>query len=460
MKQTWYSIIHIFLFFIALIFVMIRRLFIFLRLNKTSTYHILNHLEKTIFLRLQSQKRINTTNLILLALKRIKSRRTSTNIAILGMGIGVSLIIFMIGMIEGVERTIIQTAFDLDEQRQIIVTKDDTAQQSITSKTYYDIVDLPNVEGVLPITSLIGALESDLGPIYAAGYAVDRVFLSFSSDRMIAGVPLSFVNSSNPDAIDIVVNRTMADHLRLDSESFEPQQISSTIFPAVSGSSQPRNRSVPTKLRVVGIINETTPEPYFYLSNQAIADYPFLNYLNQLNVLVADQDQLETVRQQIKSLGFHTLSVADTIEEIDRIFAVVQLVVSALGGIALIVAILSIFNSLTMSLIDRTEEIGFMKIIGMNSIEIKDLFLTESLLLSVIGTLLGLGLGILGGCLVSGVYMLLAVSYQYPPYFFFYLSPVIIVIALASATAIGFITGWLPAKRAAKISALNSIRYE
>ncbi|EKE15442.1 MAG: hypothetical protein ACD_12C00016G0001, partial [uncultured bacterium] len=123
-------------------------------------------------------------------------------------------------------------------------------------------------------------------------------------------------------------------------------------------------------------------------------------------------------------------------------------------------AALGMFNTLTVSLLERTHEIGMMKAIGMKSVEVHDLFLTESMIMGVFGGLGGLLFGIIIGKILSLILTVFAVfkgvgfiDITYIPFSFVFL------IILLSLT-VGIITGIYPAHRATKISALDALRYE
>jgi ABC-type antimicrobial peptide transport system permease subunit len=118
------------------------------------------------------------------------------------------------------------------------------------------------------------------------------------------------------------------------------------------------------------------------------------------------------------------------------------------------------FNTLTISLLERTHEVGMMKAMGVKSNEIQELFLTESMIMGVFGGLGGLVLGFITGKVVSVLLSLFAIfkgvgflDIAYIPFGFVLLIAVLSVI-------VGLATGIYPSQRATKISALDALRYE
>ena len=159
-------------------------------------------------------------------------------------------------------------------------------------------------------------------------------------------------------------------------------------------------------------------------------------------------------------MGYVTRSVADTVDQINSLFATARTVLMLLGMVALSVAALGMFNTLTVSLLERTREVGLMKAMGMKSWEVQELFLTESMLMGFLGGLLGIIVGFITGKLVGMALSFFAIfkGVGYIDISYVPLSFVIVIIFLS--LLVGIVTGIYPAKRATKISALNALRYE
>ncbi|OGG12731.1 hypothetical protein A2875_02265 [Candidatus Gottesmanbacteria bacterium RIFCSPHIGHO2_01_FULL_46_14] len=209
---------------------------------------------------------------------------------------------------------------------------------------------------------------------------------------------------------------------------------------------------------IIGVIPEEKT-PFFYVPFLDLRSLGIANY-SQAKVVVKDQNALDKTRRQIESMGYMTRSVADTVAQINSLFATARTVLMLLGMVALSVAALGMFNTLTVSLLERTREVGLMKAMGMKSSEVQELFLTESMIMGFFGGILGIMLGGVLGILVSIMLSFFAiirgvgiVNISYIPL------PFILVIIFLSLL-VGLVTGIYPARRATKISALNALRYE
>ncbi len=209
---------------------------------------------------------------------------------------------------------------------------------------------------------------------------------------------------------------------------------------------------------VAGVIEEGT-SPQMYVPLEDLTGLGITNF-SQAKVLAAKQEELTGVRQQIDNLGYKTTSVADTVEQIDKLFATVRIVLASFGLVALTVASLGMFNTLTVSLMERTREVGVMKAMGMRSVEVKELFLAEAMIMGllggVFGVLAGWAMGKSLGLLLSTISIARgvgAIDVSYIPWQF-------VVFVLSLSFIVGVATGIYPARRARRISALNALRYE
>ena len=217
-------------------------------------------------------------------------------------------------------------------------------------------------------------------------------------------------------------------------------------------------QSAPVSYTIAGIIPDNKT-PIIYVPLADIRELGVDNY-SQVKIVVAGQDQISPVRKHIELLGFKTSSVADTVNQIERLFSSLRLLLAIIGFVALTIAALGMFNTLTISLLERTHEIGMMKVIGMRSEEVQDLYLSESMIMGILGGLSGLIIGYGAGKLISIGLTALSVTKGYGVIDISFIPlPFVILIMLLSGV-VGLLTGIYPARRATKISALDALRYE
>lgn len=101
------------------------------------------------------------------------------------------------------------------------------------------------------------------------------------------------------------------------------------------------------------------------------------------------------VQKKLEAMGYHTLSVMDRMQDIRKFFVFMEALLAAVGTVALVVAGIGILNTLTMTVMERYQEIGIYKSIGASNGDIRWMFLVEA---AVVGLLGGVG-----GLLLAGV---------------------------------------------------------
>lgn len=213
-----------------------------------------------------------------------------------------------------------------------------------------------------------------------------------------------------------------------------------------------------TKYIIRAVIEEGS-SPVIYVPITDITSLGITNY-SQAKLTVKDKGELSKVRQQVDNLGYKTTSVADTVAQIDRLFGTARAVLATFGLVALVVASLGMFNTLTVSLMERTREVGVMKAMGMQSQEVKELFLAEAMVMGILGGVFGVLMGFVAGKMLGVVLSAFAIVKGVGWIDVSYIPPLFVAFVLLLSFIVGVVTGIYPARRATKISALDALRYE
>jgi putative ABC transport system permease protein len=146
---------------------------------------------------------------------------------------------------------------------------------------------------------------------------------------------------------------------------------------------------------------------------------------------------------------FSIISQEDILSTLTQVTNTMTIFLAAIAGISLVVGGIGIMNMMLTSVTERTREIGLRKAIGAKNKEILAQILTESVLL----TFLGGAVGIFFGWLISlGISKFAQISTQ--------VSISSVILAFSVCTAIGIFFGWWPAKKAARLSPIEALRYE
>ncbi|KXL52532.1 macrolide export ATP-binding/permease protein MacB [Anaerotignum neopropionicum] len=178
------------------------------------------------------------------------------------------------------------------------------------------------------------------------------------------------------------------------------------------------------------------------------------NEYEQVLVKVNDIKNVQAVQQQIKDMGYRASSLSDELDAMKETTKMLRMVLGAIGAISLVVAAIGITNTMVMAIYERTREIGIMKVIGASLRDIKLLFLTEAAFIGFAGGIVGVGVSFATSNLVNFVAMRQGSDMNSSIPLWLYLG------SIGFATVIGILSGYLPAKRAMKLSALSAIKTE
>lgn len=175
---------------------------------------------------------------------------------------------------------------------------------------------------------------------------------------------------------------------------------------------------------------------------------------NRIRAVLRDNHNLDNPGNDLSKDDFSVASQEDTVKSADTIGTILQTLLGSIASISLLVAGVGIMNIMYVTVTERTREIGLRKAIGAKRRDILGQFLAEAIFLTVtaglIGVLLGIGLSWLAIQIIS--------SFQ--PGWTFALPWNGIVLGFGVSTLIGVIFGYFPARKAAKMSPIEALRYE
>ena len=178
-------------------------------------------------------------------------------------------------------------------------------------------------------------------------------------------------------------------------------------------------------------------------------------------VRVNDPVALADVRNKLKQMGLGSFSIVDQLDQIRTVFLIINSILGLLGGISLLVASFGIANTMIMSILERTREIGIMKAIGAEDREIKLIFFFEAAVIGVIGGVIGS----IAAWVIDVVANRLAYRFILKPQGasfvdFFHLPPWLWLGAILFALSVSILAALYPAARAARIDPVRALRHD
>lgn len=381
-------------------------------------------------------------------------------LTMLGIIIGVGSVITVVAIGQGGE-AVLKSQFTGEENTIDLFyqpTDEEIEQDSsilfddaFTSEDIKLIEDLPEVEKVVTTSS-----ES-----------ADVRHIRESTDAMVIGINQGYIDVQGIDidqgrnliAADFlgggrvaVVSEDMKEDL-LDEQAEEEND--TLLGKVVYAGGQP--------LEVVGVMEED--DDLFGLSSSSIF-VPINTWqsifsktsITEVSIQSSSPDELQTAGEKAADLlnkvhetdeAYQLLNMEEIAEGIGQVTSIMTIIISSIAGISLLVGGIGVMNIMLVSVTERTREIGVRMSLGATRGQILFQFLVESMALTLIGGLIGMGLG-------TGVALLVSYFAGWPPL----VSWPVIVGGILFSMVIGVIFGLLPANKASRLDPIESLRYE
>ncbi|TDW31177.1 ABC transporter permease [Cryobacterium psychrophilum] len=170
-------------------------------------------------------------------------------------------------------------------------------------------------------------------------------------------------------------------------------------------------------------------------------------------------DAVLALQSTLADDGLTARTVADQLGTVQTVINGIVGVLNAFAVIALVAAAFGIINTLLMSVQERTREIGLMKAMGMGGGKVYMLFSLEAIVIGFLGSALGAGVAIAAGSILSNV-LSTGLLADLPGLNILLFEPTSVALIILLVMAIAFLSGTLPAQRAAKANPIESLRYE
>ncbi|MDB5178539.1 MAG: hypothetical protein JWN01_482 [Patescibacteria group bacterium] len=226
-------------------------------------------------------------------------------------------------------------------------------------------------------------------------------------------------------------------------------------------------RSETVQFKVAAVASDTLHAPgatISYLEQADLASYQTAGKLKAEGLFATtDPNQTSAQTASMKSAldagGYSAQTFADETAHFNTVINMVQLGLSAFAGVALLAAALGIINTLLMAVLERTQEVGLLKALGMRPRGIFAIFLSEAVSIGFWGGVAGVGLAIAIGPLIDRI-LLKSVFKGFPGTHILLYPATDMIFIIAGAMALGLLAGTLPALRAARLDPITALRHD
>lgn len=426
--------------------------------------------------------------LVVSNLRRMKLRLVLTS---LGVVIGTSAIVLMLSLGIGLQDNLTAQLGDLGAATHINVMgggmgmgMDDAAQ--LNERAVEAFEQMEHVEAVMPgvyvqtmqwveykrYQAYLNVQGVDMDAFEQFGYELEEGRLPRNDKEILLGatIPTSF-SSGGEVSMGPRGGGATAPRLNLLGKRLVATFVEFPTEEAIAGGAAPEAKETARRLTVVGILAPSDMQTDYtsFVTLDAALEF---NKQDRRRVtyesVIVKADSASVVPDLEKAImdqGYYTFSARSIQQSLNATFLIIQGVLGALGAIAMLVAALGITNTMTMSIYERTREIGIMKAVGASNRQIKRVFLGEAAIIGVLGGLGGLIFSATGAALANlFVQSLIAAQTSSggvgTETSFFRIPVWLAVFSIAFAAGVGLLAGVLPAIRAANLDPLTALRHE
>lgn len=204
-----------------------------------------------------------------------------------------------------------------------------------------------------------------------------------------------------------------------------------------------------------------SPEPIEIDENE---QHDSIMTYDEVKIYADNVQSVSGIIDQLDADNYITYSIVNEMKQINMVFTIMKIGLIFIGTIALIIASIGIYNTMTMAVTERAPDIGIMKAIGANPKTIKRIFLLESSYIGLLGAFIGtiVAYGISAAVNFALPYVLTFVFEETPPeeLVLSYIPWSLTLISIAICLLVTIFSGWRPAQRATKVDVLQAMRRE
>lgn len=387
-----------------------------------------------------------------IALKNLLNKKLRSMLTIVGVVIGVGAIFFLLSFGFGIQSLVTEQVIGNQSLKAIDVQTPNSKIVSIDKNFVSSAKNFAHVLNVGVQYSFPGVTSTKGGEVDSVVYGIDGTYQNLSNFSVVAG---RLLDKNDTKAVVLSVKTLESLGLK------DPHKaIGSKITVNVPlDKFNLKETALNNEYTLVGVVGAEGGNEVYLPSK--LFDQIGVPAYSQSKVVVDDVANITVVRQQIESKGFQTASLIDTLDEINNIFRIFNIVLVGFGSIGMIVAILGMFNTLTISLLERTQEIGLMMSLGARRRDVRRLFILEATIISALGAIIGMILAFVFGQVVNTYLNVSARTRGVRDWFQVFEAPWWVILVVFFATiAVGLLVVHIPARRASRTNPIEALKRE
>jgi ABC-type antimicrobial peptide transport system permease subunit len=382
--------------------------------------------------------------------RSFRNNRLRTFLTILGISVGIGTIFFLVALGYGLQKLIIENIATENALLALDVTEESEAIK-LDESGLNSIREISEVEAAFPLISEQIGLEKDELSSDIKAYFVDTEYFD------LEGIKLEKGDFFSNDEDGIIVSQSVLKLLGVGNQEILGEKMKASI--RKKNELEGNENYIQKEYRVKGVLKDSKEAVVYIPLNTIISEIKIDEY-DKIKVKTVSNDKVAAARNQIIERGYYVSSVSELVEQAKQVFNIVNIMLVLFGAVALIVSAIGMFNTMTIALLERTQEIGTMKALGAAKVDIWKMFLMESMIIGFMGGTGGLIIGFLFSQFLNFAINMLAKNFGGLMVELFYFPVWFVVFIVVFSTVVGLVTGFYPARRAARLKALEALRYK
>lgn len=419
--------------------------------------------------------------------RNLSLRPKRTALTVLGIVIGISVFVFFGSLSEGIRQAALLETTKSYADTQIVVRPDyfrtgifevlPGKKVGLSETNIARFKELPGVEAVYPQMTLK----------FPTSARIQMMGYSFETDAPIFGIDPEVVKdlpemyqafAEDHDYIPLILNSHLLDIYNssiAESNNLPPLTESaligydlelllgySTFMQSALNQShksvQGRIVGFSERVPMMGISIPIQEATAFMAEVQNGVGEEGMNY-HTVYIVADTMENIESISAAVEAMGFSTESAIKMVRQINSILNYFFLIFGVLTLIILVVAVGSIANTISMSVLSRVREIGILRACGATRRDVSLIFFTESMLMGLFGALSGIVMGTIGALLCDAYLLSIVPDISYKPDSFFSFPGWLFGVAVILALGISGFGGYFPSRRAAKMDPIEALFY-
>lgn len=388
-----------------------------------------------------------------MSLQNIKSNKMRTFLTTLGIIIGVAAVIAMITIVNGVIDTVMGQFSSLGAGTLSVTINGSALKSGLTETDLQNLSELDNVAGISPSVTI--RTSAARGTDFLDNVSVEgKNDYYFQKEDLISyGRGLTRSDVENESYV-CIIDQDLADNLFLGENPIDQQVIVNGIRYTVVGL-EGTDDSLMSAMAIMGASTDgTIIIPYTNAMKMAGS-----SSITSLEIYIADTDRTDELTSDVEAVlykafnenedCYSTFSMDSLLDTMNKMMSTMTYMLAGIASIALLVGGIGIMNMMLVSVSERTKEIGLRKAMGATPGRIQLQFLLEAIVLSLMGGIIGVILGLIISFVGA---QLLDTNFT--------ISMSAIALGVGFSAAVGIIFGWAPARKASALNPIDALRSE